>query len=132
MRYLIDTNILIERGRTKPHPKVKRWFDSLVPHQVILCPIVAAEFMAGVFRLPAGKRAPSIRFLREAIREFAWIPVDLKVAVACGELRAGLRFKPRVNDLWLASVAKVNGLTIATRNETDFKRHAVPVFNPFS
>jgi toxin FitB len=131
MRYLIDTNILIERGRTKPHPKVKRWMDSLLPQQVVLCPIVAGEFMTGVFRLPRGNRAPSIRFLREAIKAFAWVPLDVKVAAAYGELRADLRFKPRVNDLWLASVAKVNNLTIATRNETDFKRHNVPFFNPF-
>jgi toxin FitB len=131
MRYLIDTNVLVERGKTKPHAKVKRWFDSLVPHQIILCPIVAAEFMAGVFRLPSGNRAPSIRFLREAIRAFAWAPVDFKFAVAFGELRANLRFKPRANDLWLASVAKVNGFIIATRNETDFKGRNVAVFNPF-
>ena len=52
MRFLFDTNVLIERARSKPAPKVKAWVDSLVPFQIVLCPVVAAEFMIGVFKLP--------------------------------------------------------------------------------
>ena len=34
-------------------------------------------------------------------------------------------------DAMIAATARVHGLTIATRNEADFKSLAVPVFNPF-
>ena len=34
-------------------------------------------------------------------------------------------------DAMIAATARVHGLTIATRNERDFKSFAVPVFNPF-
>ncbi len=131
MRFLFDTNILIERSRSKPAPKVKAWTDSLLPWQVVLCPVVAAEFMIGVFKLPGGRRAAPVRFLREAVQAFCWVDCDLKAAVAFGQTRAGLKFKGRVNDLWIASIAKAHNLTVATRNERDFKPFGVPTFNPF-
>jgi toxin FitB len=31
----------------------------------------------------------------------------------------------------IAATARVHGLTIATRNERDFRSFSVPVFNPF-
>ena len=31
----------------------------------------------------------------------------------------------------IAAAARVHGLTIATRNERDFKTFSVPLFNPF-
>lgn len=34
-------------------------------------------------------------------------------------------------DAMIAATARVHGLTVATRNEADFKSLAVPVFNPF-
>jgi hypothetical protein len=35
-------------------------------------------------------------------------------------------------DAMIAAIAKVNGLTIATRNSRDFERFAVPLVNPFN
>ena len=34
-------------------------------------------------------------------------------------------------DAMIASIAKVNGLTLATRNTRDFERFNVPLVNPF-
>lgn len=131
MRYLLDTNVLIERARSRPATKVKAWIDSLVPAQIVLCPIVAAEFMVGVFKLPPGQRQDGVRFLREAIRAFCWQPVDLRAAIAYGQTRARLKIKGRVNDLWLASLALAHNLTIATRNEKHLKPFGARTFNPF-
>jgi toxin FitB len=131
MRFLFDTNVLIERCRSTPNPKVKQWVDSLVPFQVVICPIVAAEFLIGAFRMPPGQRAPVVRFLRDAMKAFVWMPVDLKVAVAYGEIRSRLKVRGRANDLWIASIAKAHGLIVATRNERDFKSTGVQTWNPF-
>ena len=129
--FLIDTNVLIERAKTRPAPKVKAWMDSLRAGQVVLCPVVAAEFLTGVFKLPAGHRGPALAFLREARRAFRWLPIDLRAAVAYGLLRSRARTKVRGNDLWLGALASVWNLTVATRNERDFKVLGVPVLNPF-
>lgn len=132
MRFLFDTNILIERGRSKPDAKVQAWADSLMPWQVVLCPIVAAEFMIGVWRLTPGQRAGPARFLRDSIRAFCWLDTDVSAAFHYGKDRAALRtIKPRINDLWIASIAKAHGLIVATRNEKDFKPFGVTTFNPF-
>lgn len=129
--FLIDTNVLIERAKSRPALNVKAWMDSLRPAQVVLCPVVAAEFLTGVFRLPAGERGPALAFLREARRAFRWLPIDLRAAVAYGLLRSRARTRVRGNDLWLGALASVWNLTVATRNERDFRALGVSVLNPF-
>ena len=57
--------------------------------------------------------------------------IDLRAAVAYGLLRSRARTKVRGNDLWLGALASVWNLTVATRNERDFKVLGVPVLNPF-
>ncbi len=130
MRFLVDTNVLIERGRNSPDRNVKAWVDSLMAWQVVLCPVVAGEFMIGVCKLPAGQRAGPVRFLREAVQTFCWVDTDLPAALHYGQTRAALPIKGRVNDLWIASIAKAHNLIVATRNERDFKPFAVKTFNP--
>ncbi len=34
-------------------------------------------------------------------------------------------------DAMIAATARLHGLTVATRNERDFRSFSVPVFNPF-
>jgi len=41
------------------------------------------------------------------------------------------RFTVGIKDTMIAATAKHYGLTVATRNEDDFKRCGVPVVNPF-
>lgn len=131
MIYLLDTNVLIERSRSNPHPKVRQWFGKLMASQIVLCPVVVAEFMIGVFKKPPGKRHAEIRFLRECRRFFGWADVDMKSAVAFGKLRAGLKIRIGHNDLWLGAIASANGLKVATRNEHDFKVQKVDFENPW-
>ena len=37
-----------------------------------------------------------------------------------------------IADAMIAAIAKVNGLTLATRNTRDFERFKVPLVNPFT
>ena len=49
--------------------------------------------------------------------------------VARGKERALTFSQP---DLFIAATAQVHSLTLCTRNEKDFLRTSIPVFNPWS
>ena len=133
MIYLLDTNVLIERARTRPNRNVEAWMDGLMPFQVTLCPIVVAEFLTGVFKMsPGSDRVESVKFLRSALKAFAWAEIDRHAAAVFGLIRADLpQIKMRHNDLWLGAIAKSKGLVVATRNVRDFRVQRVDHFNPF-
>jgi predicted nucleic acid-binding protein len=131
MIYLVDTNVLIEAARTRPHPRVQSWLERTAAPQLVLCPVAVGEFMAGAFRLPAPRRREAVAFLRGCLSGWSWLPLDRRAGVIWGQRRAVYRARPRVNDLWLGALALAHGLVMATRNGEDFRRHAVPTFNPF-
>lgn len=130
--YLADTNLLIESGRSRPHPRVRAWLQHIPACRMFLCPVVLAEFLTGVLRLPPGERQPLVAFLRGVRRRWSWIPLDGRAAVAYAWLRAAQKAKPRVNDLWLAALARSRGLMIATRNTRDFAGWDVRLVDPWS
>jgi predicted nucleic acid-binding protein len=132
LNYLIDTNVLIECAKARPNVRVQTWFTGLLPVQVVLSPIVMAEFLAGIFRLPRGSaRTNAVVFLREALETFVWIELDQRAAAVFGLIRSRLRSRIRHNDLWLGAIAQANGFTVATRNVRDFRVQGVAYFNPF-
>lgn len=79
-------------------------------------PYRAAQFEFWIERLAAGSNV---------------LPFD----VAASRETARLLYKQPselMADAMIAAIAKVNGLTIATRNTRDFERFRVPVVNPFT
>jgi toxin FitB len=71
------------------------------------------------------------RWLREVELGFAdrILPITLPVASACGHQQHA---KPLpVIDALIAATAKVNSLTVVTRNAKDFERTGVQVLNRF-
>ena len=133
MSFLLDTNVLIERGRSHPNPRVVAWFNAQPPAEIYLCPVVVAEYLTGLFRLPAGRgRINAAVYLRGALQTFPWAELDRRVAACFGLIRARvIRARIRHNDLWLGAAALAHGLTVATRNVHDFQAQGVPHFNPF-
>lgn len=57
------------------------------------------------------------------------LPVDLATAKRCAASHVPDPAPER--DALIGATASVYGLTVATRNEKDFRRLGVPVFNPF-
>lgn len=131
MIWLVDTNVLIEAARSRPHPAVQRWLARTPAERLVLCPVALAEYLAGALRLPPPSRQAALAFLRGCRAGWAWVPLDTRTAICWGSLRAAHRARPRVNDLWLAATAKAHGLAVATRNVRDFQPYGVRLFNPF-
>ena len=53
---ILDTNVVSEPLKPQPEPAVLQWLDAQKPPTPSLSTISCAEFLAGIDRLPAGRR----------------------------------------------------------------------------
>ena len=135
MTYLLDTNVLSEGMRPQPDPLVIAWLDQ---HQEELAfsALSLAELARGAEAVADGKRKNELlkrlRFLREDFA-YAILPFDDAAAWEwaryCKRLHLEGRSVPVIDSL-IAATALAYGLTVVTRNTSDFP--GVTVKNPFS
>lgn len=135
MAYILDTNILSElrRGR-KCDPRVRRWVESVDALDMFISVVTLGEIRAGVesLRCRDPKQAAVIEsWLLTLPRKYAGrtLTVTAKEADQWGRLSPNQR--PSVGDGLIAATALQHGLTVATRNTSDFERCGVPLVNPF-
>lgn len=135
MIYLVDANVLSEPTKPAPSDKVVRW---LRKHEADLAvdPIILGEIRFGILLLPAGKRRRRLlTWFKEGVGRLkclAWnADTGLRWARLLADLRAADQAMP-VKDSLIAATALVHGLTVATRNVSDFRLAGVKVVDPFS
>ena len=136
MKWLLDTNVVCEPGKRRPHARVVEWLDSLTEPECALSVLTLGEIEKGIHALsPGAERRNKENALAALRHRFAGriLPVDERVAAKWGEFmgeaeRVG-RPLPAVDNL-LAATAVVHGLTLATRDTGDITP-GVRVFNPF-
>jgi len=122
VRYLLDSDICVYAlsGR---YPKVVRTLDRKLPGQVAISVIVLGELLAGAARSQnAGAAQQRIAALTN-VAEVLSLPPE--AAEHYGAIRSGLELRGSPigpNDLWIASHAKAEGLTLVTNNLREFKR----------
>lgn len=133
MRFLLDTNILSEIRKPRPHGGALAWFTA---HESagFATPVIALfELQMGVEQLrhQDPERASRFEFWIERLE--AGSDVLSFDAAASRETARLLNKQPMglMADAMIAAIAKVNGLTLATRNTRDFERFGVPLVNPF-
>jgi toxin FitB len=138
VRYLIDTNVLSEPAKPRPHHEVVDWTESQPREALAISTVSMGEVRMGLDLLTHGRRRTDLeRWFKVAVRERfrgRVLSVSKEVALAWGRLAAADqkrgRVLPIVDGLLLATAA-VHGLTIVTRNERDFVDRGIPVFNPW-
>jgi toxin FitB len=133
IRYLIDTNIISEMRKKKPHGGGLAWLRSLAEEQVLFSAVTFGEIQKGVelTRIQDPLKASEIEAWAALLERAA--PV-LPMDSACFREYARLmrdRSEALSEDAMIAANAHVHGLTVATRNENDFDLLGVAVFNPF-
>ena len=126
LKYLLDTNIVSEPLRPKPHPSVIR---QLRRHEeeMSIPSVVWHELRFGVERLPVSRRRDVIaKYLEDVV--LATIPI-LDYDTAAGEWHAKERARlaaggdtPPFADGQIAAIARVHDLTLVTLNDADFRR----------
>ena len=133
-RYLLDTNVVSELRKYKPHGAVLSWVRSLTYQQVFVSAFTLGELQAGVemTRMQDPNKAKEIEHWLDQLEEsLEVLPMDQKC------FREWARIMHRhdehlLGDAMVAATAHVHGLIVATRNEKDFERLAVAFINPFT
>lgn len=132
--FLLDTSIVSELRKSKPHGGVMAWYDALRPEEISLPAIVIGEIALGieVIRPREPRRAAELtRWLDSLDSGFAILPATSAIYRVWGQLMHK-RQQQLSNDALIAATALYHGLTVATRNVADFTPFGVLVTNPFS
>jgi toxin FitB len=136
--WLLDTNILSELRRPKPDSKVVAFVESKPLDLLFVSIVTFAEIRFGIELLAdAGRRAELNDWLTQKVRpmfEQRALPVSEDVMFKWRLLvedgrKAGHTYSQP--DLIIAATALHHGLTVVSRNTSDFERARVPVLNPW-
>ena len=136
---LLDTNVISEFMRPKPDEGVVAWLDRQNEENVWICSITQAEILSGLALMPEGKRKQGLMDVAATMfdEDFAnrCFAFNSEAAVHYANIISERTRKGRpisVEDAQIAAIAKANGLSIATRNVTDFANiDDLVVLNPW-
>jgi toxin FitB len=134
LKFLLDTNVISELRKLRPHGGVLAWVQAYPTDAFAIPAIALFELQIGTekLRLQDSVRAQEFDFWIDRIAGGGTVlPLD----AASARLAARLMEKQAMElmaDAMIAAIAKVNGLTVATRNTRDFERFDVSLVNPFT
>lgn len=132
-RYLLDTNVISEMRKPRPHGAVVAWIQELRDEQMFLSAVTLGELQAGIERTRIQDKAKAHEietWLDLVAQSYALLPMDTACFRECARLMHG-KTDDLFEDAMIAATARVHNLVVATRNETDFRHFDVEVFNPF-
>ena len=133
MTYLLDTNIISELRKKRPHGAVLAWRLAVPLHQLAIPAVVLAETQAGVelTRKQDPEKAAQLEvWIDQVMAYYTIVAADGPIYREWAKLMHG-RSADLSADAMIAATAKVLALTIATRNVKDFDVFHVEVFDPF-
>lgn len=134
LMYLLDTNVVSELRKPKPHGAVLAWVEGLEEAQLHVSAVTIGEIQAGIeiTREQDEAKASEIEAWLEMLASaYNVLPMDARTFRAWAQLMHR-RSDTVYEDAMIAATAKVHGLTVVTRNVADFRPFGVPLLNPFA
>lgn len=131
--YLIDTNIVSELRRPRPHGGVVAWLEDVPDAHLHLSAVTLGELQAGVeiTREQDPAKAGAIEtWVAQVEQTWNVLPMD------GGTFRVWARLMHHrsdelIEDAMIAAIAVVHNLTVVTHNVRDFETLGVETLNPF-
>lgn len=134
MRFLLDTNVLREIGKTSPHANVAAWLDTVDDADLAISVLTVRELRKGIVKLRARKPQVADEIdsrVTEILDAFGEriLPVTREIADVWGELLG--QSEKNIDDTGLAATARIHGLVLVTRNVRHVADRGVATLDPF-
>lgn len=137
MSYLLDTNVISElrRSEGRAEPAVRRWVASRAPSDMYLSAMTILEIELGIARLRRRDPQQASRLQtwleNDVLDVFAGRILPMDVRVARHAARSHVPDPRPERDAIIAATAAVHGLTVVTRNISDFEPMGVALIDPW-
>ena len=132
--YLLDTNVVSELRKLKPHQGVVAWIEAAPEESLFISAVTVGEIQAGIEitrRQDAAKAKEIEDWLDGVAQSYGVLPADAAIFRRWAQLMHR-RSDHHLEDALIAATALVRGLTVVTRNIDDFEPFGVPLINPFT
>ena len=132
--FLLDTNVVSELRKPKPHGGVVAWLEEVPDSELHLSAVTIGEIQAGIEITKEQDKAKATdltKWLDQVADAYNVLSMDGPI------FREWARIMHRKSDTlyedaMIAATARIHGLTVVTRNVADFKGFKVPLLNPFA
>jgi toxin FitB len=131
--YLLDTNVVSELRRVRPHGAVLAWLRGVDDTALHISAVTVGEIQAGIEitrERDQSKAAEIEAWLDEVAATFNVVDMDGR-AFRCWGRMMHRRSDHLIEHAMIAATAQVHNLTVVTRNVRDFQALGVPTFDPF-
>jgi predicted nucleic acid-binding protein len=134
MRFLLDTNVFREIGKSNPNANVAAWLDTVDDADLAISVLTVREVRKGIVRLRARKPQVADQIdnrVTEILDAFGEriLPVTREIADVWGELLG--QSEKNIDDTGLAATARGHGLVLVTRNVRHVANRGVATLDPF-
>lgn len=134
---ILDTSVLSEVFRPHPDTRVTVWLESLAD-DVAITAITLADLLAGVRRLPNGRRRETLStavsttvqtYRSTRVPAFDSSAAEHYATILAAREHAGLPIS--MADAQIAAICRAHGASCATRDTKDFAQTGIELINPW-
>lgn len=131
--YLLDTNVVSELRKSKPHGAVLAWVNAADDASLFLSAVTIGEIQAGIEKtreLDQPKADEIEKWLELVAATYNVLPMDAAAFREWGRL-THRKSDTLLEDAMIAATARLHNLIVVTRNVADFKALGVKTLDPF-